>query len=55
MIAPLGHVGHWALDLLYVAPLAVVVGVLGYQALKDRRAAGRDGAPARRPPAQDEG
>ena len=37
MILPIAHGGHWLINLLYVAPLVVVVGVLGYQSLKDRR------------------
>ena len=52
MIVLIAHVGHWAINLLYVAPLVVVVGVLGYQARKDRRA-GTAGEPAvRRPPSE---
>ncbi len=47
---PLAHVGHWAVNLLYVAPLVVVVGVLGYQSLKDRRQLKREGGEQRRPP-----
>jgi hypothetical protein len=50
---PIAHAGHWAVDLLYVAPLLVAVGVLGYQSMKDRRAVRRDGEPvARRPPSE---
>jgi hypothetical protein len=52
MILPIAHAGHWAVNLLYVAPLLVAVGVLGYQSVKDRRALKREGgaAPERRPP-----
>lgn len=48
----LAHVGHWAINLLYVAPLVVAVGVLGWQARKDRKRGA--GAPpvARRPPSE---
>jgi hypothetical protein len=53
MMAPLAHAGHWAVNLLYVAPLLVAVGVLGYQSAKDRRALKREGKdPGRRPPAE---
>ena len=52
-MTPLAHAGHWAVQLLYVAPLVIAVGVLGWQALKDRRALKRDGGEARRAPAQD--
>jgi hypothetical protein len=31
------HVGHWALSLLYVAPVFAVVVFLGVQAWRDRR------------------
>jgi hypothetical protein len=46
----LAHVGHWALNLLYVAPLIVVVGVLAYQTMKDRRELKAEGGDVRRPP-----
>ena len=45
----IAHVGHWAVNLLYVAPLLLVVGVLGFQTLRDRRRL-RDGESPRRPP-----
>lgn len=51
MIVPIAHAGHWLINLLYVAPLLVAVGVLGWQSMKDRRS--RDGEPAvRRPPTE---
>ncbi len=31
------HVGHWLVDLLYAAPLLVMVGVLMVARLRDRR------------------
>jgi hypothetical protein len=50
---PIAHAGHWAVDLLYVAPLLVAVGVLSWQTRKDRRAAAKGGGPvARRPPSE---
>lgn len=48
----LAHAGHWAVNLLYVAPLVVAVGVLGYQSLKDRRQVKREGDDARLPPTE---
>jgi hypothetical protein len=33
----LAHAGHWLAGLLYLAPVAIVVGALGYQSWKDRR------------------
>jgi hypothetical protein len=50
MIVPIAHAGHWAVDLLYVLPLLIAVGVLGFQAVKDRRQVKREGGGARRPP-----
>ncbi len=51
MIVPIAHAGHWAINLLYVAPLFVAVAVLGWQARKDRRAVkGGDQPMGRRPP-----
>jgi hypothetical protein len=47
----LAHAGHWAVNLLYVAPLLIAVGVLGYQSMKDRRQLRREGGgDVRRPP-----
>jgi hypothetical protein len=48
----LAHAGHWAVNLLYVAPLLVAVSVLGYQSMKDRRQVRREGGEVRRPPAE---
>jgi hypothetical protein len=31
------HAGHWLLDLLYAAPLLVMVGVLAVGRLRERR------------------
>ena len=52
MIAPLAHAGHWAVNLLYVLPLVVAVGVLGYQTMKDRRAVKRGEPVGRQPPTE---
>ena len=46
----LAHAGDWIVSSLYVVPLVVVVGVLGYQSLKDRRQLKRGEAPPRSPP-----
>jgi hypothetical protein len=46
----IAHAGHWAVNLLYVAPLLVAVTVLGYQSMKDRREVRREGGEVRRPP-----
>jgi hypothetical protein len=50
MTPPIAHAGHWAVDLLYVAPLLVAFGVLGYQSAKDRRAIKREGGETGRQP-----
>jgi|GEM_PF-894886 len=56
MALPIAHAGHWAINLLYVAPLLIAVGVLAYQSRKDRRELKREGATAeRRPPTDDAG
>ena len=53
MSLQLAHSGHWAVNLLYVAPLLIAVGVLAYQSRKDRRQVKRDGGDTtRRPPTQ---
>ena len=33
----LAHAGHWLASLLYVAPVAVIAGILVVQARRDRR------------------
>ena len=33
----LAHAGHWIAGLLYLAPVVIVVGALGYQSWKDKR------------------
>ncbi len=33
----LAHAGHWLAGLLYLAPVVIVVGALGFQSWKDRR------------------
>jgi hypothetical protein len=50
MIFPIAHAGHWAADLLYVAPLLIALGVLGVQSMKERRKVRRGEAEPRRPP-----
>ena len=53
MIAPIAHAGHWAINLLYVAPLVIAVGVLTVQSMKDRRRKVRSGEPeGRQPPTE---
>jgi hypothetical protein len=37
MPLPIAHAGHWLVNLLYLAPVLIVVGALGWQTLKDRR------------------
>jgi hypothetical protein len=52
MTLPLAHAGHILVDLLYVAPLLVVLGALGWSSLRDRR---RGGPPEpRRDPSSDD-
>ena len=38
MIFPLAHAGHWFAGLLYLAPVLIVVGFLGVQWWRDRKA-----------------
>lgn len=53
MIEPIAHAGHWLVNVLYVAPLLIAVGVLGWQSMKDRRQTKGSGEPTtRRPPTQ---
>ena len=34
---PLAHAGHWIASLLYVAPVALIVGALLWQNWRDKR------------------
>jgi hypothetical protein len=52
LMLTIAHAGHWAVNLLYVAPLLIAVTVLGYQSMKDRRQIRREGGDIRRPPAE---
>ncbi len=52
MPLPMAHAGHWLVNLLYLAPVLIVVGALGWQTLKDRRL-GAEGADGDRPPDDD--
>lgn len=49
---PIAHVGHWAINLLYVAPLAIAVGVLSFQSMKDRRKVKSGEREGRQPPTE---
>ena len=41
-VTPIAHAGHWIANLLYVGPVAVVVGALVWQSWRDKRAAERE-------------
>jgi hypothetical protein len=34
---PIAHAGHWIADLLYVLPLAIALGFLAVQSIRDKR------------------
>ncbi|MBW3609616.1 MAG: hypothetical protein KY463_15000 [Actinobacteria bacterium] len=38
MFITIAHAGHWALGLLEVAPVAIVLAVVGWKVWTDRRA-----------------
>jgi membrane protein implicated in regulation of membrane protease activity len=42
------HLGHWYIQLLFVAPVAILVGVLSFQGWRENRA--REKEERRRPP-----
>lgn len=46
----LAHAGHWLAGLLYLAPVVIVVGALGYQSFKDRRRGEDDDADVEQTP-----
>lgn len=44
---PLAHAGHWLVELLYIAPVVIIVVFISVKALLDRR---REGAGPHEPP-----
>lgn len=46
MTVPLAHAGHWIANLLYAAPVLVVLGALARQRLRERRLRRTDAGPA---------
>ncbi len=40
MLFVVAHVGHWAVNLLYAAPMAIIGGVLWWTSRKERLAGG---------------
>ena len=52
--APLAHVSHWLVNVLYLVPLVIVVAMLGVAMVRDRRAEAAENA-AESPPAGDAG
>lgn len=52
MTPPFAHAGHWLVDLLYVAPILIILAVLAYRSIRDRRELRRAGGPVRRPPSE---
>lgn len=37
MNIPIAHAGHWLVNVLYIMPLVIVLGVLAYQGMRDRK------------------
>ncbi len=48
-MAPVAHVGHWLVDVLYAAPVLVVVGWITARALLEQRRARRAASAGPRP------
>lgn len=43
---PLAHSGHWLINVLYIVPLVVIIGMLAFSSVKDRRDAAAESAAA---------
>ena len=41
----IAHAGHWLVQLIYLVPLVVLVGVIVAGRVRDRREAGAEGPP----------
>ena len=46
----IAHAGHWAVQLIYLLPLAVLVGVILVGRARDRRERAEEGAAAEQTP-----
>ena len=49
-VVPIAHAGHWLVNLLYLVPLVVVIGMLMVSSLRDRRAEAAEGITPDAPP-----
>ena len=49
-VVPIAHAGHWLVNLLYLVPLVVVIGMLLVSSMRDRRAEAAEGISAAAPP-----
>ena len=49
----LAHSGHWLINVLYIVPLLIVVGMLGVTMVRDRRAEAAEKAAGPPPPDED--
>ena len=49
-VVPIAHAGHWLVNLLYLVPLVVVMGMLLVSSMRDRRAEAAEGIPPAAPP-----
>ena len=49
-VVPIAHAGHWLVNLLYLVPLVVVIGMLMVSSLRDRRAEAAEGIAPDAPP-----
>lgn len=41
---PIAHAGHWLVNVLYLVPLVLVVGMLALSSVRDRRAEAAEAA-----------
>ena len=54
MSVPIAHAGHWLVNVLYLVPLLVVIGMLAISSVRDRRAEAAEAAGAPSPDPADE-
>ncbi len=52
-IVPIAHAGHWLVNLLYLVPLVIVIGMLAVTSMRDRRAEAAEAAGLPDPPADE--
>jgi len=47
LLLPLAHLGHWYIQILFVAPVVIIVAVLSFQSRREKRQQQKKESPTR--------